>query len=221
MKILSMILVSICKLGLLSKTQLRDKCFPRKYVAIQTTRKHFSEKSFPLWDIYSPHSLDITDKGINFSAEHIYPQSFLMRNRDAAKDIHNLFPTRLFINQHRSNYRFSETLVASNSIKMVCRTNSDPRLHFDESLYNYKDSQQKTFVPISGSRGTIARSIAYMGLIYPELDIKEVIDLRLLKKWNEEHPPDNQEIIRNKKIQCIQYNENPFISVPELVDTHF
>ena len=63
--------------------------------------------------------------------------------------------------------------------------------------------------------------VAYMGLIYPELDIQDVIDLKLLKEWNEVHPPDNREIIRNKKILSIQYNENPFILVPELVDTHF
>jgi len=205
----------------MNKLQLRDACLPHKYVGMQTTRKHFCEKSFPLWDIYSPRPFELNGDVPGFSAEHVYPRSFLEPNGDAKKDIHNLFPTRLFINRHRSNYRFSETLVASDSIKIIDHTSSDKELHFDESLYNYKNSKQKTFVPIMSARGPIARSIAYMGLIYPELDIQDIIDLPLLKKWNEEHAPDNREIIRNKKIRSIQYNENPFILIPELIDAHF
>jgi hypothetical protein len=218
---LSLLLLGTHRLGRMNTSQLRDACRPSKYVGMQTAHKYFREKDFPSWDIYSPRPLEPTDKDSGFSTEHVYPRSLLVSNEDAKKDIHNLFPTRLFINRHRSNYRFSGTLVASDSIKIVDHINSDRRLYFDDSLYNYKDSQQKTFIPISSARGTIARSIAYMGLIYPELDIQDVIDLKLLKEWNEVHPPDNREIIRNKKILSIQYNENPFILVPELVDTHF
>ena len=122
------------ELAKLSKPQLRDACLPHKYVGIKTARKHFGEKSFPLWDIYSPRPFELTDNEPDFSAEHVYPRSFLMPNKEAQKDIHNLFATRLFINRHRSNYRFSGTLVASDSIKMIDYTNSDKRLHFDESL---------------------------------------------------------------------------------------
>jgi hypothetical protein len=221
MKIAGFLLLGAYRLGRMNTSQLRDASLPHKYVGVQTARKHFCEKSFPLWDIYSPRQLEPTDDDTGFSAEHVYPRSFIEPNGDAKKDIHNLFPTRLFINRHRSNYRFSETLVASDSIKIIDHRNSDKELRFDESFYNYKDSQQKTFIPIRISRGTIARSIAYMGLVYPELDIQDVIDLKLLKKWNKENPPDNREIIRNKKIKSIQYNENPFIIVPELIDAHF
>jgi hypothetical protein len=218
---LSLLLLGSHKFGRLNKLRLRDVCLPHKYVGVQTARKHFCEKSFPLWDIYSPRPFELTDDVSGFSAEHVYPRSLLEPDGDAKKDIHNLFPTRLFINRHRSNYRFSETLVASDSIKIIDHINSDKELRFDESLYNYKDSQKRTFIPIRRARGPIARSIAYMGLVYPELDIQDVIDLKLLKKWNKEHPPDNREIIRNKKIQSIQYNENPFILIPELIDVHF
>jgi hypothetical protein len=218
---LGLLLLGTHRLGRMNTSRLRDACLPRKYVGMQTAHKYFREKDFPSWDIYSHRPLSPNDKDSGFSAEHVYPRSLLVPNEDAKKDIHNLFFTRLFINRHRNNYRFSETITASNSIKMVGDDSSDGRLHFDESLYNYKDSQQKTFVPIRSARGPIARSIAYMGLIYPELDIQDIIDLKLLKEWNNVHPPDNREITRNKKIRSIQYNENPFILVPKLVDTHF
>jgi endonuclease I len=221
MRILSMLLLGTYNLIRLNKSQLRNVCSPDKYIGTQAARRHFRKDNFPMWDIYSPNPLDLTDNGVEFSAEHVYPHSFLSPNKNAQKDIHNLFATRMFINRHRSNYRFSETLTSSGSTKMVDHSSSSERIYFDESLYNYKNAHQRTFVPIHKARGVIARSIAYMGLIYPELDIQDVIDLRLLKEWNLKHPPDNREIVRNKKIQNIQCNQNPFIIVPELVESHF
>ena len=221
MRILGLLILGAYKLNRLNKSQLRDACMPNRYVGTRTARRHFVNKNFPLWDIYSPKPFDVSDDKVRFSAEHVFPRSFLSPNKDAGKDIHNLFATRMFINRHRSNYRFSASIASSDTARMVDHNSSEQRLYFDESLYNYKDTQQRTFVPIKRSRGTIARSIAYMGLIYPELDVREVIDPMLLKEWNQLYPPDDREVVRNKKIQSIQYNENPFIILPELVDAHF
>jgi deoxyribonuclease-1 len=42
--------------------------------------------------------------------------------------------------------------------------------------------------------------------------------LEILKSWNKEDPPSQQEIMRNDRIEKIQGNRNPYIDDPTLGD---
>ena len=77
------------------------------------------------------------------------------------------------------------------------------------------------FIPIATSRGIIARSIAYMKIIYCELSIENIIDLDTLIKWNTQYPPSQLEKEKNLLIYEIQGNYNEFILNPDLINIFF
>ena len=65
-----------------------------------------------------------------------------------------------------------------------------------------------------------------MNLIYPTIcDIKKindfVIDIELLKIWNLQYPPDNEELERNNLIKLNQGNDNPFVINHKLINKIF
>jgi deoxyribonuclease-1 len=73
--------------------------------------------------------------------------------------------------------------------------------------------------PRDVARGNIARSIFYMKTQY---GVTIPADLTaLLKKWNRQDPPSEQENARNDKIEEIQGRRNPYIDDPSLVDQIF
>ncbi len=76
-------------------------------------------------------------------------------------------------------------------------------------------------------RGDVARSILYMTIRYngfevvngyPENEPGKFGDLATLLSWHREDPADDFEMNRNNVIQKWQFNRNPFIDMPELVE---
>jgi len=90
-----------------------------------------------------------------------------------------------------------------------------------------------SFEPRDQVKGDVARMILYMsvryegGEGYPDLEPNDKVDngsqpymgrLSVLKKWNDEDPPDAFEKKRNQVIyDDFQHNRNPFIDHPEWV----
>jgi hypothetical protein len=154
-----------------------------------------------------------------FSLEHIQPISFLKEVPVAKYDFHNLFLTRSFINLHRSNYRFvdEEYMNNFNNIKRdLCKISrnhlsSDNNHIHNFSKFNYKSNNHNIFIPIHNSRGKIARTLAYMKYVYPQIRLTNVIDKKTLLKWNDIYPVSKEEFERNKLIKELQGNTNPFI----------
>lgn len=81
----------------------------------------------------------------------------------------------------------------------------------------------------SGSfKGDVARSVFYMAVRYNGLDIVpgnppnssvgELGDLDTLLQWHRNDPPDDYEMNRNNVVYTWQFNRNPFIDQPELVE---
>jgi len=64
-------------------------------------------------------------------------------------------------------------------------------------------------------KGDIARAILYMVQTY-NLPLKG--NLYDYQRWNKIDPPSSQEIERNRKIQELQGNSNPYIDNPEAID---
>lgn len=76
-------------------------------------------------------------------------------------------------------------------------------------------------------KGDVARSIFYMAVRYNGLSIVngypegitgEFGDLTTLLDWHKNDPPDDFEMNRNNIIYTWQYNRNPFIDYPDLVE---
>ncbi|WP_338349832.1 endonuclease [Nonlabens tegetincola] len=84
----------------------------------------------------------------------------------------------------------------------------------------------------SGSQGSwhgdVARAIFYMTLRYNGLDVVngnpsnstsgQIGDLATLLQWHRNDPPDDFEMNRNNVVYNWQFNRNPFIDLPDLVE---
>ena len=75
-------------------------------------------------------------------------------------------------------------------------------------------------------RGDVARSVLYMEIRYNGLEVVngfpdvtgQLGDLTTLLDWHRNDPPDDFEMNRNNVVYTWQFNRNPFIDQPELVE---
>lgn len=72
------------------------------------------------------------------------------------------------------------------------------------------------------ARGVFYLAVRYNGLSivdgYPDGNVGELGDLQTLLEWHRNDPPDDFEMNRNNVIYDWQYNRNPFIDQPDLVE---
>ena len=174
------------------------RVMPTKYYSIKTIKQYYYDNNI-YYDLYNDfcnisanneYNLYICNnlkytKYNNLTAEHIFPQSFTKRYNKANKDMHNIFLTNYYTNNLRSNKKFSQVI--------------------DETL------TQKFYIPCNYSRGTIARTLAYMKYTYPLLNLSNVIEHDVLILWNELYPPTELELRKNNIIFKYQGNKNIFI----------
>ncbi|MAX69934.1 MAG: endonuclease I [Flavobacteriaceae bacterium] len=76
-------------------------------------------------------------------------------------------------------------------------------------------------------RGDVARSVFYMAVRYngleivngyPESSVGDFGDLATLLDWHRNDPPDDFEMNRNNVVYNWQFNRNPFIDQPDLIE---
>lgn len=165
----------------------------------------------------------------SLSAEHIVPQSFLKKYKNAKFDMFNIFLTTNYINSNRSNYKYiDESLLLyiniDTDIKIVYNNYSViynlTFYNYNKSL-NYKINKYKYFIPYSYNRGIIARSIAYMKYTYDDIILDNIIDINTLKYWNKMYPPTITEKKLNDLIYQLQGNYNIFILNHLLINEYF
>lgn len=152
------------------------------------------------------HTLDMTflgsiygfpkEKG-EINCEHVIPQSHLKRANvyELRTDMINLYPCSLKYNSMRRNYPFSETFYKS----MV--DIDEPRVETDP------DTFKRYFIPTENARGKIARVCLKALLKYPRIEAcvdREVIEYKLIEKWDELYEPDELELRREWIIRRIQ-----------------
>ena len=130
------------------------------------------------------------------SLEHIYPKCFMYKKH--YNDLHNIFKCDSYINNMRSNYKYTEDLT--NSFTRLC--DSD----------NFVNTKEKLFIPDDNSKGLIARAIMHMSYQY-KYDYKKIIDYDNLIKWCLEYPPTKEEIHHNNIIFQKQKTRNLFIDM--------
>lgn len=198
-------------------TKLRNLNKPIQYLSNKFT-KNLLNDNINNYDLYNGNNIKFIDSIYNISIEHIYPRSMLNNNINACQDMHNLYLTHKHYNNHRSNYKY----ICEDSYINI----KDLLTCFDNECKNLKCNNFNLYIPYDYSRGKISRSIAYMYLIYPDLcDMHKIndflLDVILLKQWNSEYPPDNEEIERNRLIRLYQGNINPFIDNYKLINKIF
>lgn len=148
--------------------------------------------------------------------DHIYPTELLLKfagcgNRSSCRDggngkfvkmeadMHNLYPTRQSLFTFRTGRRYG--LVEGEDWR------------FDDCDIEWKDD---VFEPRPLARGNVARSVLYMHATYRvPVDADQ---LQLLKEWNREDPPSDQEKARNDQIEKQQGARNPYVDDPALAD---
>ena len=84
---------------------------PKLYISNKNIKKIYFENNI-YFDIYN--DIKIINNYNNYkqlTLEHIFPQSFSKKYKLANKDMHNIFLTSSFTNEHRSNYKFCDVFI--------------------------------------------------------------------------------------------------------------
>lgn len=145
-----------------------------------------------------------------YNIEHVYPMAWVTRalrcgnrqrcRRESARfnriesDMHNMYPARKDLNRARGAYPFRE-LEGERWVERGCDMEIDHRIRAVE--------------PRPAARGDIARAMLYMADRYGlEIYARQ---RRLLERWHRDDPPDENEHRRNRLIERVQGNRNPWI----------
>lgn len=171
------------------------------------------------WSLYCGYRFDaangVTD-GRLITIEQIYPSSWMLQNlpcnsRQRCRedeqsrftrmeaDMHNLYPVWQDISVIRRDSRFG-------------------MVNGEDWRYSDCDFEKRLGIaePRPIARGNIARSVFYMHSQYGVPIDADM--LNILKQWNREDPPSNQEILRNNKIEELQGNRNAYIDNPAMAE---
>jgi deoxyribonuclease-1 len=142
------------------------------------------------------------------NTEHTWPQSRFSGsypNETQKSDLHHLFPTDNEMNSVRGSFPFGE--VAQDKKKLKC---SNVRFGTSEA------GDSNAFEPPESHKGNVARALFYFSTRYDlRIDPKEEGTLRA---WHKADPVDEEEARLNNRIFELQFNRNPYIDYPTLVD---
>jgi endonuclease I len=142
-----------------------------------------------------------------FNCEHTWPQSFSGEAEPMKSDIFHLYPTDETANSKRAALDFG---IVVNQTWGV-----------GGSKLGTDSEGQTVFEPRDVHKGNVARThfyyiIRYDGNYNSYVDPAKMEDH--FRSWHVSDPVDGAEIQRNEDIYALQYNRNPFIDHPALVD---
>ena len=180
------------------------------------------ENSNQVWLVYTEQGrakLDFQTTSNNFGTwnrEHTYPRSRggfnSIEEDDIADGIDVFWATKADSLRHGNSD--AHALRAADGPENSSRGN----LHYGE--YNGPLGNLGSF------KGDVARSVLYMEIRYNGLEVvdgfPDVIgqlgDLTTILDWHRNDPPDDFEMNRNNIVYNWQFNRNPFIDYPDLVE---
>ncbi|MEH6536351.1 MAG: endonuclease [Psychroserpens sp.] len=186
------------------------------------------ENSNQVWLLYTEQGrakLDVqigSNSSGRWNREHTYPRSrggFSGIEEDEIADGRDVFWNTT-----------ADSLRHGNSDAHALRAADGP----ENSSRNNKHYGDPTFGGYEGPIGTagsfygdVARSVLYMEIRYnglsvvdgyPENGPGELGNLAILLDWHRNDPPDDYEMNRNNVVYTWQFNRNPFIDQPDLVE---
>ena len=182
------------------------------------------------WDMYSNEQRVLYNSSI-MDREHCMPRSWWQdatsdRYGDANSDLLNLYPSDSDANGRKSNNPLGIVGIATydNGVSKVGRN-------------TYGGEYTGTaFEPADEYKGDFARTYFYMVTGYEDYanrwgssegmsmlnnetyPVFKEWAVNMLLEWHRNDPVDAKEINRNNEVFSIQYNRNPFIDYPELVE---
>lgn len=193
------------------------------------------ENSNQVWLLYTEQGrpkLDLQTGSNNvgkWNREHTYPRSrggFFDIEDDEIADGKDIFWTTKADSLRHGNSD-AHALRAADGPENSTRNNK----HYgDPNLGGYDGSNASLGDPLrlgESFRGDVARSVLYMEIRYnglqvvngyPENGPGELGDLATLLDWHRNDPPDDYEMNRNNVVYTWQFNRNPFIDQPDLVE---
>jgi Endonuclease I/Secretion system C-terminal sorting domain len=142
----------------------------------------------------------------------------------------------------RGGFNSIEADEAFDGIDIFWPTNTDSTRHGNSDAHSIRavDGQENTkrgnqfygqyngpLGNLGSFKGDVARSIFYLAVRFkaldvvngfPEGEVGKFGDLATLLEWHRNDPPDDFEMNRNNVVQKWQYNRNPFIDMPEIVE---
>lgn len=140
------------------------------------------------------------------NVEHTWPQSKFtgrFQKEMQKSDMHHLFPTDSVMNSLRGNTIFGDVNRDKGPTKCSA------------SRYGTGTAGSTLiYEPPQDHKGHVARALFYFSVRY-EMPIRQEEEV-VLKKWNAEHPVDEEEMARNDVIAKIQGDRNPFVDHPEM-----
>ncbi|QXP59774.1 endonuclease [Olleya sp. HaHaR_3_96] len=180
------------------------------------------ENSNQVWLVYTEvgkPKLDFQTTSNNtgtWNREHTYPRSlagYASIDLDDFRDGKDVFWTTNADSLRHGNSD-AHALRAADGPENSVRSNQ----HYGE--YNGPSGTLGSF------KGDVARSVLYMQIRYNGLSIEngypttsgQLGDLATLLEWHRNDPPDDFEMNRNNVVYEWQFNRNPFIDQPDLVE---
>ncbi|MCB9169381.1 MAG: endonuclease [Flavobacteriales bacterium] len=186
-----------------------------------------------VWDIYSdlPGSTPpylftfVTDQCGNYSGEgdcynreHTFPKSWFNDAPPMDTDLHHIFPTDAWVNQHRGNLPYGEVGSADWTSENGTKV----------GLCTFPGYNGTVCEPIDDFKGDLARTYFYMMTRYMDLvgswssPMLQGGDLApwagsMLLQWDQDDPVSTKEQDRNNAVYALQENRNPYIDHPEWV----
>jgi len=186
------------------------------------------DNSNKVWLIYTEQGrrkIDFQEMGgsnVGFwNREHTYPQSrggFGAIDYDDIADGRDIFTTT---NADSLRHGFSD----AHGLRAADGPENSSRGNQDYGEYNGPAGNMGSW------KGDVARAVMFMAVRYKDLALVEgnpdnstvgqLGDLTTLLEWHRMDPPDDFELNRNNVIYSWQFNRNPFIDRPDLVEYIF
>ncbi len=161
-------------------------------------------------------SISAFQNGQGINAEHVYPQSKGAGNEPQRSDMHNIFPSKVNVNEARSACEFGE-IDDSDTDRWFFLTTLSTNIPATEiEKYSEKDDNDCFFEPREEVKGDIARAMFYFYTIYQSAangadpNFFAAQKMTLLQ-WHLADPVTQKEITRDSLIASHQGNSNPFI----------
>lgn len=152
----------------------------------------------------------------NTNTEHSWPRSKGTAAGPAQSDLHHLFVVDAYSNSRRQNFEFGIPRCGDSG-QPTCRWVSENHGHDAQpSRIGLNTNGDPIFEVRSSRKGDVARAQFYISSRY-HLPIEERTE-KVLRQWHTEDPPDARERERNRRIELVQNNRNPFVDCPEIVD---
>lgn len=178
------------------------------------------------WDMYSNIRRYVRNGWSGMNREHSLPKSWWGGDTEvgAYTDLNHLYPSDGEANTAKLNYPLGEVSASGVSF-------DNDLVKVGNPVSGQGGGARYVFEPADEYKGDFARTYFYMATCYQNFTWKYTYmtqngaypslqgwAVELLLKWHRQDPVSDKERNRNDEVYKLQYNRNPFIDYPDLVE---